>query len=91
LKRRLSIFRALIFDFSVDAGTPSRATAPERRVGNQRAAGRHRSVSRATILALADSLVDHERLRATFLAAPPVPATIDPGAGTRDVSPELSA
>ena len=28
LKRRLSIFRALIFDSSVDAGTPSRPAAP---------------------------------------------------------------
>src|SRR6185437_1518646 len=28
LKRRLSMFRALIFDSSVDAGTPSRVAAP---------------------------------------------------------------
>ena len=57
----------------------------ERRLGNQCAAGRHRSLGRGTVLALAESLVDHERLRATFLAAPPVRATIDPGRGTRDV------
>ena len=29
LKRRLSMFRALIFDSSVDAGTPSRPAAPK--------------------------------------------------------------
>jgi hypothetical protein len=58
----------------------------ERRLGNQRAAGRHRSLSRATVLALANSLVDYEPLRETFLAAPPVRAIIDPGRGTRDPS-----
>jgi len=29
LKRRLSMFRALIFDSNVDAGTPSRPAAPK--------------------------------------------------------------
>src|SRR6266851_1002916 len=53
----------------------------ERRLGNQRAAGRHRSLGRSTVLALANSLVDYERLRETFLAAPPVRAIIDPGRG----------
>ena len=57
----------------------------ERRLGNQRAAGRHRAIGRSTVLALANSLVDYERLRNTFLAAPPVRAIIDDhgrGAGT---------
>jgi DNA-binding winged helix-turn-helix (wHTH) protein len=58
----------------------------ERRRGNQRVAGRHRSLGRATVLALANSLVDHQRLREAFLAAPPVRAMIDPGPGTRDLS-----
>src|SRR5882724_1739571 len=49
----------------------------ETRRGNQRAAGRHRSLGGATALALANSLVDHERLRATFLAAPSVRAIVD--------------
>jgi hypothetical protein len=49
----------------------------ERRRGNERAAERHRSPARATALALANSLVDHERLRATFLAAPAVRAIVD--------------
>lgn len=53
----------------------------ESRLGNQRAAERHRSLGRATVLALASSLVDYERLRETFLAAPPVRAIIDPGRG----------
>ncbi len=53
----------------------------ERRLGNQRAAGRHRSLGRSTVLALADSLVDYDQLRKTFLAAPPVRALIDPGRG----------
>ena len=53
----------------------------ERRLGNQRAAERHRSLGRSTVLALANSLVDYERLRETFLAAPPVRAIIDPGRG----------
>jgi hypothetical protein len=57
-----------------------------RRQGDERAAGRHRSLSRATVLALANSLVDHARLRATFLAAPPVRTIIDPGHGTRELS-----
>jgi hypothetical protein len=51
----------------------------ERRQGNQRAAGHHRSLSRATVLGLAHSLVDHGPLRETFLAAPPVRAIVDPG------------
>jgi len=46
------------------------------RGGNHGAAERHRSLGRSTVLALADSLVDHERLRETFLAAPPVRAII---------------
>jgi len=58
----------------------------EGRRGSERAAGHHRSLSRATVLALANSLVDHERLRETFLAAPPVRAIIDPGRRTRDLS-----
>ncbi len=58
----------------------------ERRQGNQRAAGHHRSLSRATVLVLANSLVDHGPLRETFLAAPPVRAIVDPGRGTRDRS-----
>jgi hypothetical protein len=58
----------------------------ERRLGNQGAAGRHRSLGGSTVLALANSLVDHERLRETFLAAPPVRAIIDPGRGTRELS-----
>jgi DNA-binding winged helix-turn-helix (wHTH) protein/tetratricopeptide (TPR) repeat protein len=58
----------------------------ERRLGNQRAAARHRSLGRATVLALATSLVDHERLREAFLAATPVRAIIDPGQGTGDLS-----
>jgi len=49
----------------------------EKRLGNQGAAGRHRSLSRATVLALADSLKEHTRLRETFLAAPPVRAIVD--------------
>ena len=49
----------------------------ETRRGNQRAACRHRSLGGATALALANSLVDHERLRATFLAAPEVRAIVD--------------
>jgi hypothetical protein len=53
----------------------------ERRLGNQRAAERHRSLGRSTVLALENSLVDYERLRKTFLAAPPVRAIIDPGRG----------
>ena len=51
----------------------------ERRLGNQRAAARHRSLGRATVLALANSLVDYGPLREAFLAAAPVRAIIDPG------------
>jgi len=51
----------------------------ESRLGNQRAAEHHRSLGRSTVLALANSLGDYERLRETFLAAPPVRAIIDPG------------
>jgi len=54
------------------------AAALEGRRGNERAAERHRSLGRATALSLANSLVDHERLRETFLAAPPVRMIIDP-------------
>jgi hypothetical protein len=36
------------------------------------------SLGGATALTLANSLVDHERLRDTFLAAPPVRMIIDP-------------
>ena len=54
-------------------------TELEGRRGNERAAERHRSLGRATALSLANSLVDHERLRETFLAAPPVRAIVDPG------------
>jgi DNA-binding winged helix-turn-helix (wHTH) protein len=50
----------------------------EGRRGNERAAERHRVLGRATALALANSLVDHERLRETFLAAPAVRMIIDP-------------
>ena len=50
----------------------------EGRRGNERAAERHRALGRATALALANSLVDHERLRETFLAAPSVRMIIDP-------------
>src|SRR6267142_3856795 len=49
----------------------------ETRRGNHRAAGRHRSLGRATALTLANSLVDHDRLRETFLAAPPVRMIIE--------------
>jgi hypothetical protein len=56
----------------------------ESRLGNQRAAERHRSLGRSTVLALADSLVDHERLRETFLAAPPVRTIIRAPAPERD-------
>ena len=58
----------------------------EKRLGNSRAAGHHRSLSRATVLSLANSLVDHDPLRETFLAAPLVRAIIDPGRRTRDLS-----
>jgi hypothetical protein len=51
----------------------------ETRLGKRRAAGRHRSLDRATVLALTNSLVDHERLLDTFLGAPPVRAIIAPG------------
>ncbi len=54
------------------------AAALEGRRGNERAAERHRALGRATALALANSLVDHERLRETFLAAPSVRMIIDP-------------
>jgi hypothetical protein len=57
-----------------------------RRQGDERAAGRHRSLGHATVLGLANSLVDHARLRATFLAAPLVRSIVDPGHGTRDRS-----
>jgi len=63
----------------------------ERRLGNQRAAGRHRSLGRSTVLALANSLVDYERLRQTFLAAPPVRAIIarvGEGSGQRRRGPD---
>src|SRR5262249_31733909 len=48
------------------------ATAAEcaERAGNRRAARRHRELSRATILELADSLRAEEPLRNTFLSAP---------------------
>jgi len=49
----------------------------ETRQGHQRAAERHRSLGGATALALANSLMDHERLRATFLAAPAVRAIVE--------------
>ena len=49
----------------------------ETRRGNQRAAGRHRALGGATALTLANSLVDHERLRSSFLAAPAVRAIVD--------------
>jgi hypothetical protein len=53
------------------------ATELEGRRGNERAAEQHRSLGRATALALANSLVDHERLRETFLSAPSVRAIVD--------------
>jgi len=61
------------------AGWRAHASAAELegRRGNKRAAERHRSLGRATALALANSLADHERLRATFLAAPAVRAIVD--------------
>jgi DNA-binding winged helix-turn-helix (wHTH) protein len=49
----------------------------ERRWGNERAAERHYSLGRETVLALAHSLVDHERLREAFLEAPSVRAIIE--------------
>jgi hypothetical protein len=58
----------------------------KRRQGDEGAAESHRSLSRATVLALANSLVDHATLRAAFLAAPPVRTVIDFGQGTRDLS-----
>jgi len=58
----------------------------EGRLGNQREAGRHRALGGATVLALANSLGEHEHLRETFLAAPPVRAIIDSGRRTRDLS-----
>jgi tetratricopeptide (TPR) repeat protein len=64
----------------------AQAAELNRRQGNERAAGRHRSLSRATVLALAQSLVDHAPLRAAFLAAPPVRTIIDSGHETRDLS-----
>jgi hypothetical protein len=51
----------------------------EGRQGNRRAAERHRSLGRATVLALAKSLMGHEGLREAFLAAPAVFAITDPG------------
>ncbi len=53
------------------------ATELEGRRGNERAVERHRSLGRATALALANSLVDHDRLRETFLSAPSVRAIVD--------------
>src|SRR5882672_7388718 len=59
----------------------------ESRLGNQRAAEHHRSLGRSTVLALANSLGNYERLRETFLGAPPVRAIIDPGQGARELFP----
>ena len=42
------------------------------RAGQDAAAGRHRELCRATILQLADSLLEHPSLCDTFLSAPPV-------------------
>ena len=58
----------------------------EGRLGDQRAARRHRALSQATIRVLVNSLTDHESLRETFLAAPPVRAIVDSARG----APELS-
>jgi DNA-binding winged helix-turn-helix (wHTH) protein len=44
----------------------------ERRLRNPRVVTWHRAISRAMVLALAKSLVDHESLRETFLGAPAV-------------------
>jgi len=55
------------------------AAEMEGRRGSQRAAARHCSLGRETVLALANSLVDHERFHEAFLAAAPVRAIIDPG------------
>jgi hypothetical protein len=51
----------------------------EKRAGNHRAAARHHAFSRATILALANSLAHDEHLRETFLAAPSVHAIVARG------------
>jgi hypothetical protein len=48
----------------------------ERRRGSEGAASSHRALSRSTVLALADSLADHDDLRAAFLAARPVRAIV---------------
>jgi DNA-binding winged helix-turn-helix (wHTH) protein/tetratricopeptide (TPR) repeat protein len=60
------------------AGWRVHASAAElaRRQGNERAAGRHRSLGAAIALALANSLADHQHLRDTFLAAPAVRAIV---------------
>ena len=47
------------------------------RMGDGRAAERHRELSRATILALADSLPSDEPLRSKFLSAQPVRDVLD--------------
>jgi tetratricopeptide (TPR) repeat protein len=54
------------------------ATAAELcvRTGNRGLAERHRDLSRATILTLADSLAAEEHLRKTFLAAPAVSSVL---------------
>jgi DNA-binding winged helix-turn-helix (wHTH) protein len=67
-------FEVPLADWRVHAS----AAELERRRGDERAAERHRSLGRATVLALENSLVDHERLRETFLAAPAVRILIDP-------------
>src|SRR4029077_18398245 len=51
----------------------------ETRQGNRGGAERDRPLGRATVLALAKSLMGHEGLREAFLAAPAVFAITDPG------------
>jgi len=60
----------------------ARAAELERWEGHQPAATRHRSLAHATVSGLASSLENHERLRAAFLASPPIRAIMNPGRGT---------
>jgi hypothetical protein len=53
------------------------AAACAERAGNRRAARRHRELSRATILELAESLPAEGPLRSTFLSAQAVRVVLD--------------
>ncbi len=53
------------------------AAACSERAGDRRAAKRHRELSRATILELANSLTPEDPLRSTFLSAPAVRAVLE--------------